>query len=45
MQQHISQNIDAVANGIAYNHVNNRLYVTGKLWDTLYEIDFNTLQR
>ncbi|WP_147820109.1 glutaminyl-peptide cyclotransferase [Salidesulfovibrio onnuriiensis] len=27
-----------VANGIAYDAANNRLFVTGKLWDTLYAI-------
>lgn len=27
-----------VANGIAYDAAHNRLFVTGKLWDTMYEI-------
>lgn len=31
-------NHDAVLNGIAYDAQNNRLFVTGKLWPTLYEI-------
>jgi glutamine cyclotransferase len=29
---------EAVCNGIAYDQVNDRLYVTGKLWPYLYEI-------
>ena len=29
---------DAVLNGIAYDHKNDRLFVTGKLWSKLYEI-------
>lgn len=28
-----------VLNGIAYDHSTNKLYVTGKNWDTLFEID------
>ncbi|MGC1378884.1 MAG: glutaminyl-peptide cyclotransferase [Anaerolineales bacterium] len=32
------QNNDAVLNGIAYDPANDRLFVAGKLWDTLYEI-------
>jgi glutamine cyclotransferase len=28
-----------VLNGIAYDQVNNRLFVTGKLWPTLFEIE------
>lgn len=31
-------NIDAVLNGIAYNPHRNTFYLTGKLWDTLFEI-------
>jgi glutaminyl-peptide cyclotransferase len=31
-------NADAVLNGIAYDAKNDRLFVTGKLWPTLYEI-------
>jgi glutamine cyclotransferase len=31
-------NPDAVLNGIAYDAAGNRLFVTGKLWATLYEI-------
>ncbi len=29
---------DNEMNGIAYDHANKRLFVTGKLWNTLYEI-------
>jgi len=32
------QNSDAVLNGIAYDHRTDRLFVTGKLWPTLYQI-------
>jgi len=32
------QNSDAVLNGIAYDGVKNRLFVTGKLWPKLFEI-------
>jgi glutaminyl-peptide cyclotransferase len=31
-------NADAVLNGIAYDAKNDRLFVTGKLWSSLYEI-------
>lgn len=33
-----SANPDAVLNGIAYDRKNNWLFVTGKLWSVLYEI-------
>lgn len=33
------QNPDAVLNGIAYDSKNNRLFVTGKLWPKLFEIE------
>jgi glutamine cyclotransferase len=29
---------EAVLNGIAYDSVANRLFVTGKLWPTLFQI-------
>ena len=32
------QNPEAVLNGIAYDQVSNRLFVTGKLWPRLFEI-------
>ncbi len=36
-----SKNKDAnVLNGIAYDAVNNKIYVTGKMWADLYEISF-----
>jgi glutamine cyclotransferase len=28
-------------NGIAYNAITDKIYVTGKLWPTIYEIKFN----
>lgn len=34
---------DAVANGIAYDAATDRLYVTGKLWPTLYQIKLTPL--
>jgi glutaminyl-peptide cyclotransferase len=33
-----NQNLDAVLNGIAYDKTNNRLFVTGKDWPSLYQI-------
>jgi len=30
---------DAVLNGIAYDSVNDRLFVTGKLWPSIFEIE------
>jgi glutamine cyclotransferase len=30
---------EAVLNGIAYDSVGNRLFVTGKLWPKLFEIE------
>lgn len=35
----IAQSSDKVLNGIAYNHQTNKLYVTGKNWDKLFEIE------
>ncbi|CAK4079133.1 unnamed protein product [Aphanomyces euteiches] len=32
---------DAVMNGIAYNPENRHVYVTGKLWDSMFELDLN----
>ncbi|EQC33605.1 hypothetical protein SDRG_08711 [Saprolegnia diclina VS20] len=31
--------MDAVMNGIAHNPLNNHVYVTGKLWDAVFELD------
>jgi glutamine cyclotransferase len=36
---HPSNDRDAVANGIAYDAVGKRLFVTGKLWPHLYQIE------
>jgi glutamine cyclotransferase len=33
------QNADNVANGIAYDSVKKRLFVTGKRWPKLFEIE------
>ena len=38
-----NQKYNAVMNGIAYNPHNRHVYVTGKLWDTTFELDFPTL--
>ncbi len=32
-------NLDKVLNGIAYNYDNNHIYITGKYWPVLYEIE------
>jgi glutamine cyclotransferase len=36
-------NLDKVLNGIAYNSDNNHLYITGKNWPVLYEIEITDL--
>jgi len=33
-----TSSVDAVLNGIAYDAATNRLFVTGKLWPKLFEI-------
>ena len=38
VQEMDAEDGDAVLNGIAYDRVTRRLYVTGKLWPTLFEI-------
>jgi glutamine cyclotransferase len=38
-QPHTTKNTEAVLNGIAYNTQTNQLYVTGKYWSNLYEIE------
>lgn len=34
-----SNDIDDVLNGIAYNEETNKIYITGKRWDTLFEFE------
>ncbi|KAF0696523.1 Aste57867_12716 [Aphanomyces stellatus] len=36
---------DAVMNGIAYNPANGHVYMTGKLWDSMFEVDLNVPRR
>lgn len=31
---------DEVLNGIAYNDQTNKVYITGKMWPVIYEIEF-----
>ncbi len=38
-EAHPSEDRDAVANGIAYDPAGKRLFVTGKLWSHLYQIE------
>jgi len=38
-RQHVQADPDAVLNGIAYDRERDRLFVTGKYWNRLYEID------
>lgn len=40
-----TSNVDAVLNGIAYDSKHRKLYVTGKLWPRLYEIELVQIQR
>jgi glutamine cyclotransferase len=42
-QQYTTKDFDAVLNGIAYNTQTNQLYVTGKNWSNLYEIEINKI--
>ena len=39
----VRRNREAVLNGIAWDELNRRLYVTGKLWPNLYEIRYSGL--
>ncbi len=39
LNTNVTSNSDDVLNGIAYNSVGNRLFVTGKRWSQLFEID------
>jgi len=41
----VRRNRDAVLNGIAWDAVSRRLYVTGKLWPSLLEITFDGLPK
>ena len=43
--QSIRHNREAVLNGIAWDDQNNRLYVTGKLWPSLFEITYEGLPK
>ncbi|MFL6657009.1 MAG: glutaminyl-peptide cyclotransferase [Massilia sp.] len=40
-----TDNVDAVLNGIAYDSKKRRLYVTGKLWPKLFEIELVQITR
>jgi glutamine cyclotransferase len=40
-----TSSVDAVLNGIAYDGKHRRLYVTGKLWPKLYEIELVQIRR
>ena len=42
--ERISNSADAVLNGIAYDSKRHRLFVTGKLWPKLFEIDLLKIQ-
>ena len=37
----VKYSLSEETNGIAYDSVANKIYVTGKLWPTIYEIQFN----
>jgi glutaminyl-peptide cyclotransferase len=43
--QSIRHNREAVLNGIAWDDQSNRLYVTGKLWPSLFEITYEGLPK
>jgi glutamine cyclotransferase len=36
---------EAVMNGIAFNPKNRHVYITGKLWDSIFELDLSYLKR
>ena len=40
MEQNKNSHVD-VLNGIAYDTTNDKIYVTGKLWSKIYQINFN----
>jgi glutaminyl-peptide cyclotransferase len=44
-EQRGTTSVDAVLNGIAYDARQHKLYVTGKLWPKLFEIELVKLQR
>jgi glutaminyl-peptide cyclotransferase len=39
MAAHTGKTPDAVANGIAFDHPTGRVFVTGKWWNKLYEVE------
>lgn len=43
MPPDFKSDINKVLNGIAYNYNNNHLYITGKYWPALYEIEITDL--
>jgi glutamine cyclotransferase len=42
-QQYTTKDSDAVLNGIAYNTQTNKLYITGKNWTNIYEIEIKKI--
>lgn len=40
LKPHLINDTNDVLNGIAYNKKENKIYITGKRWDTLYELEF-----
>lgn len=42
--QHQSSNADKVMNGIAYRRSSDTFFVTGKLWDAMYELRIDIAQ-
>jgi glutaminyl-peptide cyclotransferase len=44
IQDKEKQDVDDVLNGIAYDAAGDRLFVTGKRWAHLFEIEVNPLE-